>query len=212
MRARDIIADSMTFRYQLTRITRNSLISKGFHKAIVGSVGTYDACGHKHGCQQNPADEYGPLHVGFQLFSSPCRVRVHHSANAKQRNRSRTSRRTRAFGQIAQQRARCRTTEDGGFPRRCGCGRGGQADGCSDLVVNANSTETIGVPLSTDALAYARANSPVTVGVTANTNQTANCSDIPQLAATCAQIVAADDRAGDGLERHVAGQLQVSAT
>jgi hypothetical protein len=47
--------------------------------------------------------------------------------------------------------------------------------------------------------------------VTANTNQTANCSDIPQMAA-CAQIVAADDRAGDGLERHVAGQLQVSAT
>jgi hypothetical protein len=43
----------MTFRYQLTRITRNSLISKGFHKAIVGSFGTYDACGHKHGCQQN---------------------------------------------------------------------------------------------------------------------------------------------------------------
>jgi hypothetical protein len=80
------------------------------------------------------------------------------------------------------------------------------------LVVNANSTETIGVPLSTNALAYARANSPVTVGVTANTNQTANCSDIPQLAATWAQIVAADDRAGDGLERHVAGQLQVSAT
>jgi len=95
----------MTFRYQLTRITRNSLISKGFHKAIVGSVGTYDACGHKHGCQQNPADEYGPLHVGFQPFSSPCRVRVHHSANAKERDRSRTSRRTRAFGQIAQLQA-----------------------------------------------------------------------------------------------------------
>ena len=91
-------------------VIRNFLISKGFHKAIVGSFGTYDACGHKHGCQQNPADKYGPLHVGFQPFSSPCRVRVHHSANAKERDRSRTSRRTRAFGQIAQLQARCRTT------------------------------------------------------------------------------------------------------
>jgi hypothetical protein len=84
--------------------------------------------------------------------------------------------------------------------------------GCSDLVVNANSTQTIGVPLTPTALAYARANSPVNVSVDAHLNQTASCEDIPQLAATCAQIVAADPRAGDGLERVAAGDLQVSAT
>ncbi len=84
--------------------------------------------------------------------------------------------------------------------------------GCSDLVVNANSTQTIGVRLSPTALAYLRAHSPVTVGVSTHTNQTASCEDIPQLAATCAQIVAADPRAGDGLERHTEGDLQVSTT
>jgi hypothetical protein len=35
--------------------------------------------------------------------------------------------------------------------------------GCSDLLVNANSTRTIGVPLTPGALAYVRANSPVSV-------------------------------------------------
>ena len=35
--------------------------------------------------------------------------------------------------------------------------------GCSDLIVNANSTRTIAVPLTPGALAYVRANSPVTV-------------------------------------------------
>lgn len=84
--------------------------------------------------------------------------------------------------------------------------------GCSDLVVNANSTQIIGVPLTPTALAYARANSPVNVSVDAHLNQTTPCEDIPQLAATCAQIVAADPRAGDGLERHAVGDLQVSAT
>jgi hypothetical protein len=84
--------------------------------------------------------------------------------------------------------------------------------GCSDLVVNANSTQIIGVPLTPTALAYARANSPVTVSVDVHTNQTTSCKDIPQLAATCAQIVAADPRAGDGLERHTVGDLQLSAT
>jgi hypothetical protein len=48
--------------------------------------------------------------------------------------------------------------------------------------------------------------------VDAHLNQTTPCEDIPQLAATCAQIVAADPRAGDGLERHAVGDLQVSAT
>jgi hypothetical protein len=84
--------------------------------------------------------------------------------------------------------------------------------GCSDLVVNANSTQIIGVPLSADALAYARANSPVNVFVDAHIGQPASCEDIPQLIATCEQIVAADPRAGDGLERHAVGNLQVSAT
>ncbi len=46
------------------------------------------------------------------------------------------------------------------------CGGGNYAhDGCSDLLVNANSTRTIGVPLTPAALAYVRANSPVTVEV-----------------------------------------------
>ena len=35
--------------------------------------------------------------------------------------------------------------------------------GCSDLIVNANSTRTIAVPLTPGALAYVRANSPVKV-------------------------------------------------
>ena len=84
-------------------------------------------------------------------------------------------------------------------------------DGCSDLVINANSTQTFGVPLLPNALAYARAHSPVTIGVDVHTNQTTSCEDIPQLAATCARIVAADPRAGDGLERHAVGDLQVTA-
>jgi hypothetical protein len=54
---------------------------------------------------------------------------------------------------------------------RCGGGVYSWA-GCSDLVVNANSTQTIGVPLTAGALAYVRTHSPVTVGVTANASQT----------------------------------------
>jgi len=84
--------------------------------------------------------------------------------------------------------------------------------GRSDLVVDASSTETIGVPLVPDALAIARANSPVTVHVSGDTNATAPCSQIPQLAATCAQIVAADPRhIGDGLQHLFGGTLEVSA-
>jgi hypothetical protein len=81
----------------------------------------------------------------------------------------------------------------------------------SDLLVNANSTQTMGVPLTADALAYVRAHSPVTVAVVVHA-KTASCEDIPQLVATCEQIVAADPRAGDGLERYANGNLQVSAT
>jgi hypothetical protein len=84
--------------------------------------------------------------------------------------------------------------------------------GRSDLVVNANSTQTIGVPLNAEGLAFARAHSPVIVDIGAHTQQTADCSDIPQLAAHCAKAVAADPRAGDGLERTAGGALQVSAT
>ena len=44
------------------------------------------------------------------------------------------------------------------------CGGGHQHwAGCSDLLVNSDSTRTIGVPLTPAALAYARAHSPVTV-------------------------------------------------
>jgi hypothetical protein len=49
------------------------------------------------------------------------------------------------------------------------CGGGHYAwAGCSDLLVNANSTRTIAVPLTPQALAYVRANSPVTVGAAAH--------------------------------------------
>jgi hypothetical protein len=49
------------------------------------------------------------------------------------------------------------------FDDKCGGGHYNWS-GCSDLLVNANSTRTIGVPLTPAALAYVRANSPVTVG------------------------------------------------
>jgi hypothetical protein len=63
-------------------------------------------------------------------------------------------------------------------------------DGCSDMVINANSTQTFGVPLLPDALAYARAHSLVTVGVTAYTTSPADCEDVPQLAPSyCAQNI-----------------------
>ncbi len=55
-------------------------------------------------------------------------------------------------------------------------------DGCSDMVINANSTQTFGVPLLPGALAYARAHSPVTIGVTAYASSPADCEDVPQLA------------------------------
>ena len=48
------------------------------------------------------------------------------------------------------------------FDDKCGGGQYSWA-GCSDLLVNANSTRTIAVPLTPAALAYVRANSPVTV-------------------------------------------------
>jgi hypothetical protein len=84
--------------------------------------------------------------------------------------------------------------------------------GRSDLVVNANSTQTIGVPLTAEALAFARANSPVTVDVQGDADLT-RCSDDPQLAITCAQIVAADPRhIGSGLQGLFRGKLQASAT
>jgi hypothetical protein len=47
-------------------------------------------------------------------------------------------------------------------PDACGGGPYHWA-GCSDLFVNANSTRTIGVPLTPGALAYVRAHSPVSV-------------------------------------------------
>jgi hypothetical protein len=63
-------------------------------------------------------------------------------------------------------------------------------DGCSDIVINANSSQTFGVPLLPDALAYARAHSPVTVDVTAYASSPANCEDVPQLAPTyCARNI-----------------------
>jgi hypothetical protein len=63
-------------------------------------------------------------------------------------------------------------------------------DGCSDMVINANSTQTFGVRLLPAALAYARAHSPVTVGVTAYASSPANCEDVPQLAPTyCAHNI-----------------------
>jgi hypothetical protein len=51
------------------------------------------------------------------------------------------------------------------WPGSCGDGKGRNWSGCSDLLVNANSTRTIAVPLEPASLAYVRANSPVTVGV-----------------------------------------------
>jgi hypothetical protein len=84
--------------------------------------------------------------------------------------------------------------------------------GRSDLAVNANSTQTIGVPLTDGGLAYARANSPVTVKVRGDADLT-RCEDDPQLAARCAQIVAADPRhLGNGLQTLFGGKLQLSAT
>lgn len=71
-----------------------------------------------------------------------------------------------------------------------------QHDGCSDMVINANSTQTFGVPLLPDALAYARAHSPVTVGVTAHAGP-ANCEDVPRLPPTyCAQYIFKNDSEG----------------
>jgi hypothetical protein len=61
----------------------------------------------------------------------------------------------------------------------CGGGKYHWA-GCSDLVVNANSTRTISVPLTPDAFAYVRANSPVSVHVTASSGVSAPSSDMSQ--------------------------------
>jgi hypothetical protein len=84
--------------------------------------------------------------------------------------------------------------------------------GRSDLVVDKNSTQTIGVPLNPEPLAFARANSPVTVNVRGDADLT-RCADDPQLAATCAQIVAADPRhIGNGLQTLFGGELQLSTT
>jgi hypothetical protein len=60
--------------------------------------------------------------------------------------------------------------------------------GRSDLKIDANSTQTIGVPLSPQTLAYARAHSPVSVEVGGDSSLTDSCEDIPQLGSNCAQI------------------------
>lgn len=89
-----------------------------------------------------------------------------------------------------------------GGPQSDLCGKY-QHDGCSDMVINANSTQTFGVRLLPDALAYARAHSPVTVGVTAYTDSPANCEDVPQLtAAYCAKNI---------FQNQSTGVLQVTA-
>jgi hypothetical protein len=76
--------------------------------------------------------------------------------------------------------------------------------GRSDLRVDANSTQTIGIPLSPDELAYARAHSPVTVVVGGDSGMTDSCEDIPQLAPTCTQIT---------LDTFIKGaELQLTAT
>jgi hypothetical protein len=76
------------------------------------------------------------------------------------------------------------------FDDVCGGGHYNWA-GCSDLLVNANSTRTIAVPLTPAALAYVRANSPVTVGAQAH-------CQAPQVT--------------DYLNAVGGGQLEVSAT
>ncbi|AKK26985.1 hypothetical protein [Mycobacterium sp. EPa45] len=83
--------------------------------------------------------------------------------------------------------------------------------GRSDLLVEANSVQTIGVPLTAGAEAFVRANSPVTAHVHGDAQATVDCSAIPQLAAHCATTVAADSRAGDGLERLFGEELQLNA-
>ena len=64
------------------------------------------------------------------------------------------------------------------FTSQQDCGGGSYSwAGCSDLLVNGNSTRTIAVPLTPEALAYVRANSPVTVGVVADSAQAPKTSD-----------------------------------
>jgi hypothetical protein len=63
MRVRNVVADGVTFRDQLTRITGNALIGKDFHEAIVGGVGACDVWGHKGDRQQNPANRCQPFHI-----------------------------------------------------------------------------------------------------------------------------------------------------
>jgi hypothetical protein len=62
------------------------------------------------------------------------------------------------------------------FPDHCGGGKYNWA-GCSDLLVNAKSTRTIAVPLTPAALAYVRANSPVTVYADAHVTNTGSTVD-----------------------------------
>jgi hypothetical protein len=81
------------------------------------------------------------------------------------------------------------------------------------MVINANSTQTFGVRLLPDALAYARAHSPVTVGVQAYASSPANCEDVPQLAPTyCAQYIFQKPKrrspAGDGVTAARAGSAK----
>jgi len=84
----------------------------------------------------------------------------------------------------------------------------------SDLLVDAGTTRTIGVPLSAAALEYLKSHGPVTLSVTADNGLVPPCEDIPQLAAGCAEFTAAPDYEfadGDGITRLVVANLSVSA-
>jgi hypothetical protein len=86
-------------------------------------------------------------------------------------------------------------------------------DGKSDLFIEGAATQTIGVPLSTEALAYLESQSEATVTVTADNGEIPPCQEIPLLAAGCAQYTHVSDYVstdGDGIERTIVADLTVA--
>lgn len=72
--------------------------------------------------------------------------------------------------------------ETAGMAMRCGR---------TDEVLEADTTQTVGIPMPTPALAFLRSNGATSAGMTVDNSNVPDCQQIPQLAAQCAKTVQA---------------------
>jgi hypothetical protein len=89
----------------------------------------------------------------------------------------------------------------------------GMSCGRTDEALEAGATQTVGIPMPTAALGFLQSHVPTSASLTVDNARVPDCQQIPQLAADCAQTVAAlpaDHPRGDGIIRMINADLTVA--